>query len=341
MAFKSLRDVNRRVVALISVTVLGAACALAFAVGELRLLERGYEMSGAFADTGGLKDGDDVRVAGVRVGRVLKVEPDFSQGHVVITWRVDAKVKLGLNTRADIQTATLLGGRYLKLSGPVPADGPFLDGLPKEKRRIPLDRTTVPFTVTDAVKNATDLTRRLDHKAIDQVLRSISEIDSPSAAKLRQMLENFRALATALNESAPRIERLIKASKEVSGTLAAKDKQLEQLITHSQKLLTTLVQRRRELAAAISEGGRTAQSLARVLEGHHKELDTLLRNLHLLAGRIAPNIDALNADFALLGPTFAQVANLKGDGNWIEGLLTGLGPIQPPGPISTPKDGGN
>src|SRR5690606_33844187 len=104
MAFKSLRDVNRRVVALISVTVLGAACALAFAVGELRLLERGYEMSGAFADTGGLKDGDDVRVAGVRVGRVLKVEPDFSQGHVVITWRVDAKVKLGLNTRADIQT---------------------------------------------------------------------------------------------------------------------------------------------------------------------------------------------------------------------------------------------
>ncbi|TNY38376.1 MCE family protein [Thermomonospora catenispora] len=341
MALRSLRDVNQRVVALVSVTVIGAACALAFAVGELRLLERGYEVSGVFADTGGLKDGDDVRVAGVRVGRVLKVEPDFSRGHVVVTWRVDADVKLGLNTRADIQTATLLGGRYLKLSGPVPTDGPFLDDLPKEERRIPLERTTVPFTVTDAVKNATDLTRRLDHEAIDQVLKSISRIESPRAAELRRMLENFRALATALNESAPQIERLIKASKEISGTLAAKDEQLRRLIEHSRTLLTTLVQRRRELAAAIGEGGRTAQTMARVLEEHREELDTLLRNLHLLTRRIAPNIDALNADFALLGPTFAQVANLKGNGDWVEGVLTGLGPIQPPGPISTPKDGGN
>ncbi|MBA9007601.1 MCE family protein [Thermomonospora cellulosilytica] len=341
MAFRSLRDVNHRLVALVSVTVLGAACAFAFAVGQLHLLERGYEMSGVFTDTGGLEDGDDVRVAGVRAGRVLTVEPDFSQGHVVITWRVDAGVRLGLSTRADIQTATLLGGRYLKLSGPVPADGPFLDDLPEDRRRIPLSRTTVPFTVSDAVENATDITRRLDQKAVDQLLVSVSRIESPSAAKLREMLENFRTLAAALNESYPQIERLIEASKDVSGTLAAKEEQLKRLITHSQTLLATLVQRRQELAAAIGEGGRTVRTLARVIENHQRELDTLLRNLHLLTTRIAPNIDALNADFALLGPTFAQVANLKGNGNWIEGLLTGLGPIQPNGPISTPKDGGN
>ncbi|NED59257.1 MCE family protein, partial [Micromonospora aurantiaca] len=62
---------------------------------------------------------------------------------------------------------------------------------------------------------------------------------------------------------------------------------------------------------------------------------------HLLTTRLAPNMDALNTDFSLLGPTFQQVANLKGNGNWIEGVLTGLGPLQPPGPISTRRQGGN
>ncbi|SEF88482.1 phospholipid/cholesterol/gamma-HCH transport system substrate-binding protein [Thermomonospora echinospora] len=341
MALKSLRDVNHRVVALVSVTVIGAACVFAFAVGQLHLLERGYEMSGVFTDTGGLKDGDDVRVAGVKAGRVLKVEPDFGRGQVIITWRVNAGVELGLDTRADVQTTTLLGGRYLKLSGPVPADGPYADDVPESKRRIPLGRTTVPYTVTDAVEGATDLTRRLDEKAIDQLLDSVAKIESPSAAKLREMLENFRRLSAALNESYPQIERLIGASRDITGTLAAKDTQLKEIITQSRTLLRMLVERRRELAATIGEGGRTVRTLSNVVASHQRELNTLLDNLHLLTTRIAPNMDALNTSFALLGPTFTQVSHVKGNGNWVEGLMTGLGPIQPPGPISTPKGGGN
>ncbi|HEX2316281.1 MAG TPA: MlaD family protein [Thermomonospora sp.] len=343
MALKSLRDVDHRVVALISVLVIGAACAFAFAVGQLHLLERGYEMSGVFTDTGGLKEGDDVRVAGVKAGRVLSVRPDFDKGHVVITWRVNSGVELGLDTRADVQTTTLLGGRYLKLSGPVPANGPYADDVPESRRRIPLARTTVPFTVTDAVEGATDITRRLDQRSIDRLLESAARIEAPSAARLRVMLENFRKLSAALNDSFPEIERLIDSSRTITGTLAAKDAQLREIITHSRTLLRTLVERRREVAAVIGEGGRTVRTLSRVIEGHQRELNTLLDNLHLLTTRIAPNMDALNTSFALMGPTFTQVANVKGNGNWVEGLLTGLGPIQPPGPISRPKNpgGGN
>ncbi|ACY99357.1 MULTISPECIES: MlaD family protein [Thermomonospora] len=341
MALKSLRDVNQRVVALVSVSVIGAACVFAFAVGQLHLLERGYEVSGVFTDTGGIKEGDDVRVAGVKAGRVLRIEPDFGKGHVVITWRVNSGVELGLQTRADIQTATLLGGRYLKLSGPVPADGPFLHQLPKSRRRIPLERTTVPYTVTDAVDEATELTRRLDEQTIDRLLESVAKIESPSAARLQQMLENFRKLAVALNESAPQIERLIAASRDISGTLAAKDAQLKKIIEHSQALLRMLVQRRQELATAIGDGGRTVRTLSNVIARHQRELNTLLDDLHLLTTRISSNTDALNTAFALLGPTFSQVAKVKGNGNWVEGMMTGLGPLQPPGPISTPKKGGD
>ncbi|MFC5745118.1 MlaD family protein [Actinomadura rugatobispora] len=333
MALKSLRDVNHRIVAVVTLTVLGAACVFAFATGQLRLFERGYTMSGVFADTAGLKNGNDVRLAGVKVGRVTSVEPDFSSGTIVVTWHVNEGIDLGRDTRAEIQTTTLLGGRYLRLSGPV--TGTFMADLPEERRRVPLQRTSVPFTVPEALDSAQSIVGKLDQRSIDTLLTQINRIESPGAAKLRRILVNLRQLSQTLNDSFPEIEKLIDNGRTITGTLAAKDEELRQIINASQVLLQSLVQRRDQLAATIGQGSRTVRTLSNVIDGNQRELDTLLDNLHLLTTRLAPNMDALNTDFSLLGPTFSQVANLKGNGPWIEGLLTGLGPIQPPGPHST------
>ncbi|MFD0901421.1 MlaD family protein [Actinomadura sediminis] len=340
MALKSLRDVDQKIVAIVTLAALGAAVTFAFAVGQLHLFDRGYTMSGEFTDVSGIKPGDDVRVAGVKAGRVTGVEPDFDTGKVIITWHVDAGIDLGRQTRAEVTTTTLLGGRYLKLSGPVPENGPYLANLDESKRRIPLARTSVPFTVPEALEGAHDIVGRLDQENIDRLLTQINKIESPGAKKLNRILVNLRDVSQMLNDQAPQIEKLIDNSKQITGTLASKDRQLREIIDSSQVLLRTLVQRRDELAATIGQGSRTVRTLSNVIESNQKELDRLLDDLHLLTTRLAPNMDALNTDFSLLGPTFQQVANLKGSGPWIEGLLTGLGPIQPPGPISTRRPAG-
>jgi phospholipid/cholesterol/gamma-HCH transport system substrate-binding protein len=334
----SLRDANRRVVAAVSIGALAAACVFTFAAGQLKLFEGGYEMSGVFTDTGGLKRNDDVRVAGIKVGRITSVRPDFGRGHIVMTWTVDGDVALGAGTRADVRTATLLGGRYLRLSGPV--GRPYLADLPAERRRIPLERTSVPFTVTDAIAGATDIAGRLDQRAIDKLLDETTKIKTPSSERLNQMLRNFRTLSTTLNDEYPNIQRLIANSKTVTGTLAAKDAELVRIVNASQALLEALVRRRNELAATIGQGNRTVRTLTDVIARHQRDLNALLNDLHLVTTRIAPNMEALNADFALLGPTFLQLANVRGNGPWIEGVLTGLGPLQPPGPQSARRPEG-
>ncbi|GLZ08581.1 ABC transporter substrate-binding protein [Actinomadura sp. NBRC 104412] len=339
MALKSLRDADHRIVAVVTLTALAAGCVFAFAAGQLRLFERGYTMSGVFEDTAGIKKGHDVRVAGVIVGRVTSVEPDFSTGTVIVKWHVDEGIDLGPATRADIQTTTLLGGRYLRLSGPVAQ--PYMADVPEERRRIPLRRTTVPFTVPQALDSAQNIVGRLDQRSIDTLLTQINRIQTPGARQLRRILLNLRELSRTLNDSFPEVEKLISNSRTITGTLAAKDEELRQIIASSQVLLQSLVRRRDELAATIGQGNRTVRTLSNVISRNQRELDTLLNNLHLLTTRLAPNMDALNTDFSLLGPTFVQVANLKGNGPWVEGLLTGLGPIQPPGPISTPRRGAN
>ncbi|MEU4820896.1 MlaD family protein [Actinomadura citrea] len=340
MALKSLRDVNHKIVAIVTLAALGAGCVFAFALGQLHLLDRGYTMSGEFSDTAGLKKGQDVRVAGVKSGRITAVEPDFAHGRVIVSWHVNAGIDLGPKTRAEIQTTTLLGGRYLRLSGPV--SKPYLADVPESRRRIPLSRTSVPFTVPEALESAQNIVGKLDQRSVDKLLTEINKIRSPGAVKLRRILVNIQELSRTLNDSYPEIQRLIENSKTITGTLAGKDQELRQIIDASQVLLQSLVRRRNELAAAIGQGSETVRTLSNVISRNQKELDTLLDNLHLLTTRLAPNMDALNTDFSLLGPTFQQVANLKGNGQYIEGLLTGLGPLQPAGPISTRRpQGGN
>lgn len=340
MALKSLRDVNHKIVAIVTLAALGAGCVFAFAVGQLHLLDRGYTMSGEFTDAAGLKKGQDVRVAGVKAGRITSVEPDFAHGKIIVTWHVDAGIDLGPKTRAEIMTTTLLGGRYLRLSGPVAK--PYMADVPESRRRVPLSRTAVPFTVPDALEGAHNIVGKLDQKSIDKLLTEVNKIKSPGAAKLNRVLTNIQDLSRMLNDSYPEIQKLIENSKTITGTLAGKDEQLREILNASQVLLQTLVRRRDELAATIGQGNRTVRTLSNVISKNQKELGTLLDNLHLLTTRLAPNMDALNTDFSLLGPTFQQLANLKGNGPWVEGVLTGLGPLQPPGPISTRRQqGGN
>jgi phospholipid/cholesterol/gamma-HCH transport system substrate-binding protein len=339
VALKSLRDVNQRVVAVISVLVIGAACAFAFVVGQLHVFDSGYSMSGVFTDTGGIKAGDDVRVAGVKVGRITGVSPDYDHGKVIVSWSVDGGIHLGRQTRAEVQLSTLLGGRYLRLTGPVAP--PYIQTLPAAQRRVPLDRTGVPFTVTDALQNTTRITQSLDQKSITKLLDATAKIKVPGRDQLHTMLTNFTQLTKVLNDDNPEIQQLIANSKQVTGTLASKNDQLVRIIDASRSLLATLVARRNELAATLGQGNQVVASLTATITQHEKQIDQILANLHLLTTRLAPNMESLNTGLAVFGPTIATTASTYGQGGrWVEGLLTGLGPLQPPGPVSSRLPGG-
>jgi phospholipid/cholesterol/gamma-HCH transport system substrate-binding protein len=339
VALKSLRDVNQRVVAVVSLMVIGAACAFAYAAGQMHLFDSGYSMSGVFTDTGGIKKGDDVRVAGVKAGRVTEVGPDYDHGKVIISWYVEEGIHLGRQTRAEVQLSTLLGGRYLRLTGPVAP--PYVQSLPAAQRRVPLDRTGVPFTVTDALENTTRITQALDQKSVTKLLDATAKIKVPERDQLHTMLANFTQLTKVLNDDNPEIQQLIANSKRVTGTLASKNDQLVRIINASRSLLATLVARRNELAATLGRGNQVVASLTATLTRHERQIDQILADLHLLTTRLAPNMESLNTGLAVFGPTIAQTANTYGQGGrWIEGLLTGLGPLQPPGPVSSRIPGG-
>jgi len=106
---RSFRDRNPYAVGIVSVLVIAGLTGLAFAVGLFRLLEDTYTVRAEFADAAGLRKGDDVRLAGVKVGRVSGVDVDRSEGRIIVTMHIDTGIEVRDNATAEIALATLLG----------------------------------------------------------------------------------------------------------------------------------------------------------------------------------------------------------------------------------------
>ena len=121
MALKSFRDRNRYVVGLVSLAVLGAVLAATFLVGTSGCSKAATTCPARSSTRAACAPATTSGSPGVRVGKVTEVRPDYGHGDVVVTWKVDDDVRLGRATRADITLSNLLGGRYVKLSGPVTA----------------------------------------------------------------------------------------------------------------------------------------------------------------------------------------------------------------------------
>ena len=324
MALKSFRDRSPVAVGAVSLTLLAVTVTTAFLTGTLGLLADRYTMSGIFADTGGLNSGNDVQVAGVRVGKVSSVEPDFTGGRVVVTWKVDREVDLGPRTRAEIRTNNVLGGRYLRLSGPVAE--PHMADVPEERRRVPRERTSTPTTVNDVLDSSTEALSGLDTETISKLLAQVDGISEQGRGRLGGALRNLSLLAETVNESDPQIRRLLADGNRLMELVDSKDRELSRLAANATVLLNQLRDRQAELSTLLGSGDRTVQSLSRLISTEQHELTSIVNDLGATMQTLEPQIADLNETLSRIGPTMAGFGALK-TGPFADVVFSQIGPL--------------
>ncbi|MBG0829646.1 MCE family protein [Planomonospora sp. ID67723] len=328
MAIKSFRDRNKIVVGVVSLAVLGTVLVVTFLVGNLGLLEGGYTMSAILPDSAGLRSGNDVRVAGVPVGKVTEVRADYGKGHVVVTWKVDDGIRLGPQTRAEITLSNLLGGRYVKLTGPVTR--PYMDELPEEQRLIPMERTSTPTLITDALKDATRLLDRLDTDSVDKLLQELSELEPAPQGRVSKLLDNIGELSEIISESEPELQRLLDNGNKIMKVLESKDEQLGRLIDSIEIMLDELRLRRDELKSFLGEGSDLVNSITALVTEHEKNLIAVMNDVTAISNRLdSTSGKNLNSVLTWVGPTFSGLATTGGRNPWVDAIAVGLGPINP------------
>jgi phospholipid/cholesterol/gamma-HCH transport system substrate-binding protein len=195
---KSFRDRNPYAVGLISVLIIGTITGLAFAVGLLHLLENTYTLHAEFKDAAGLRGGDTVQVAGIKVGRVTDVKADRKRGVIVVEFVVNHGVEVREGAGAEVALLTLLGAKYIRLTN-VMSGNEVLEKLPTNDSRRTLTNTKTPFDIFELTRVATEGVQELNTKELNDLINQLANVTQDKKQSVTDLIDGLDKVSTAIN----------------------------------------------------------------------------------------------------------------------------------------------
>jgi phospholipid/cholesterol/gamma-HCH transport system substrate-binding protein len=235
-----------------------------------------------FADGGGLAVGNDVRIAGMKVGTVKGVS--LQGKNALVSFSLDGTVQLGSQTTAHIRTGTVLGARILALESAGP-------GTMRQLDVIPLSRTSSPYSLTEALDDLTTNTAGTNTDAINQSLDTLSATLDQIAPQLGPMFEGLSRSSQALNERDQTLADLLRSARDVSGILSDRSQQVNTLILNANDLLDVLVQRRAAIVDLLQNTSAVAKHLSGLVADNEQELAPTLDKLNSVTAMLQKNRD--------------------------------------------------
>ncbi|KJK58476.1 MCE family protein [Saccharothrix sp. ST-888] len=300
-------------VGLLLIALLGAGVTYA---DDLPLIGGGTDYRADFTEAAGLRPGNEVRIAGVKVGKVTTVALDGAK--VEVGFRVE-NAWIGDASTAAIGIKTLLGEKYLAVD-------PLGSGRQNPASRIPASRTTSPYDVNKAFDGLGQTLGALDTKQLAQSFQTIADTFKDTPASVRSAADGLSALSRTIASRDSRLAELLSGSRKLTTTLAGQNGRFEQLLADGDQLLGEL-QRRRDAIHQLLLG---TQSLSTQLSGlvadNERELAPTLTALDRVTTVLLANRDGLDQALALVGPYYRLVGNTVGSGRWFDGYLCGVVP---------------
>jgi len=323
----AFRERNPYVIGITTVLVIGAFVGVAFMIGILHLFEKTYKVEAVFNDAAGIRNGANVKVAGIKAGRVTGIKADREQGKVIISMVVNKGVNLGPTTRAEVTLETLLGTRNVTLSGPVVK--PYLSDIPETRRTIPNDRTKTPFDVFDLVKVGTRGVEATDTEKLNQFIKDLANITEGKHDQVTQLLDGVNKVGNELNGREAQLRELLDRFDKLSALLADKDQTLVSLIDQSQGILNLVDQRRGDIARGLQSTDQLTGSLSAILSTNKGLLNSILQTLHPTLDVVAKNQQHVDAALSWLGPGALGLAKATTHGPWADIYVRSVGPDVP------------
>ena len=311
------RERNPVVIGAISLAVIALLILAAFRAQDLPLIGGGDTYNAAFAESGGLKADDEVRIAGVRVGKVESVALDGD--HVKVTFRVDTPSEFGTDTRAAIKVKTLLGAMYLALQ-------PAGSGQLPQGTEIPVERTSSPYDVVDAFSGLAKTSERIDTHRLAQSLTTLADLTRNTPEEFRGALQGVSQLSSNIAARDDQINTLLKNLKRVSGVLDERDGDIVGLMKDSDVLFRALVARRTAVHNLLVSTSTLSRELTALVRQSRADLNPALTHLENVVAVLNKNQDNLDNTLRLMAPFYRVFASTLGNGPWFDTYIQNMPP---------------
>lgn len=315
---RSFSERNPVPIGLAGLLVIAALLLAAFNIEKLPLPGRGHTYHAALSEAGGLKVGDDVQIAGVKVGKVTSIELDG--GHVAVAFTAERAARFGRDTGAAVKTKTLLGKKYLALT----PSGP---GQLNSAATIPLSRTVAAYDVVDAFSDLTTTTEQIDVPALSASLDVLAHEFKDSPPQVKASLDGLTRLSRTVSSRDGELRELLAHAKAVSGTLADHNEQVATLIQDSDLLLAELHRRRAAIHTLLTSTSDLAEQITGLVRDNRAQLAPALAQLRTVLATLQKHEDDLDAGIQAMAPFTRVFANTLGTGRWFDTYIPNLVPI--------------
>ncbi|MCC3317452.1 MCE family protein [Nocardia africana] len=288
----------------------------AFFLDKLPIIGASTSYTAEFSEAAGLKKGNEVRVAGVKVGDVSDVRLDGDR--VLVDFRTkDAWI--GDATTASIQIKTLLGQKYLALDpkGSHPAD---------PGKRIPLSRTVSPYDVVEAFSDAASSIEKTDTAQLATSFRVLSDAFSGTPPEIRGSIDGVARLSETLAKRDEELKHLFNATNKTTKVLADRNEQFERLLANGGQLLAELNVRQQAISQLLNGAKTVAAELSALVHDNEQQIGPALTNLKKSIDMLNDNQQNISKTLKLAAPFYGLYANVLGNGRWFDAVIVNLIP---------------
>jgi phospholipid/cholesterol/gamma-HCH transport system substrate-binding protein len=268
-----------------------------------------------FSDATSVVNGDDVRVAGVKVGNVEDVSI-VDRTHALVTFKVDADRQLTASTFAQIRYRNLVGQRYIALTQGV--GGP---SILHEGATIPLSKTSPALDLTVLFNGFKPLFQALSPADVNKLSYEIITVFQGEGGTLESLLAHTASVTSTLANRDQLIGDLIDNLNQVMTTLGNRDTQLSDLLVKLREFVSGLSQDRQAILGSLDSVSALAVQTSDLVTGIRPGLTKDIGQLRKVAGTLDANKAEIDRALQVLPIKLTKIGRTATYGSWFNFYL--------------------
>ncbi|MCU4186137.1 MCE family protein [Acidiferrimicrobium sp. IK] len=269
-----------------------------------------------FTNASSLQNGDPVRVAGVKVGRVSSVS--LRGNDALVSFTLDTSQQLRTTSQAQIEFENLFGQRNLTLTAGS-GGGPLPPG-----STIPVSRTQPALDLTDLFNGFQPLFQALTPADINQLTANIIGAFQGQSTNISGLVTETARLTNNLADRSQIIDQVVSNLNTLLTTVAGHDTQVGQFIDSFASLAGNLAGERGLISSAISSASTLTGGLSGLTGQIQPSLQSSITDLTGVTAAIAANQTSLDGLLRTTGGTLTSLSGTLQNGTYAKFYLCNL-----------------
>jgi phospholipid/cholesterol/gamma-HCH transport system substrate-binding protein len=309
------RSSRRTARTFVKLVLFAAACLtltgwLALKIGNIHLFAKQSGYSAVLSDATGLRAGDAVEIAGVKVGQVTSV--GVQRGSALVTFALDRDVRIRTSTGVGIRWLDVLGDKVLYL---YPGqDGTYL----ATGGQLPESNDVADGSVGALLDAMSPFLGAIDPQQANEFVVAVSDALDGNEAGISSLLNHAASVSTTLGDDNAEIGAVIDEYQQVAGALASHRGDIATVLDNIATLAHGLAGHNATLDTMVGDLAAVTKDLGGLLASNKSNLDGTISNVDAVAREVEQHEGALAQTLRTLPSGLAPYEEISSYGQWFE-----------------------